>query len=43
MLNKYDNGVGERYAELMRIKNELEDETILYENKMREYQLQDIE
>ncbi|KAG4071855.1 hypothetical protein HA402_006016 [Bradysia odoriphaga] len=43
VLTKYDTGVGERFAELMRIRCELEDETVLYENKVKEFQLQEIE
>lgn len=43
VLTKYDTGVGERFAELLRIRNELEDETLLYENKVKEFQLQEIE
>lgn len=43
VLTKYDTGVGERFAELLRIRNELEEEALLYENKVKEFQLQEIE
>ncbi|XP_037032547.1 uncharacterized protein LOC119071673 [Bradysia coprophila] len=43
VLTKYDTGVGERFAELMRIRCDLEDETVLYENKVKEFQRQEIE
>lgn len=43
VLTKYDTGVGERFSELLRIRNELEEETVLYENKVKDFQLQEIE